>query len=54
VVPSHLADSGLFDFIGLTQQTIVEEGATAFDPVELPSAPRAETVRLIRPGADED
>jgi tRNA 2-thiocytidine biosynthesis protein TtcA len=54
VVPSHLADSGLFDFIGLTQQTIVEEGDTAFDPVELPSAPRAETVRLIRPGADED
>ena len=54
VVPSHLADSRLFDFIGLTQQTIVEEGDTAFDPVELPSAPRAETVRLIRPGADED
>jgi tRNA 2-thiocytidine biosynthesis protein TtcA len=54
VVPSHLADSRLFDFIGLTQQTIVEEGDTAFDPVELPAAPRAETVRLIRPGADED
>jgi tRNA 2-thiocytidine biosynthesis protein TtcA len=54
VVPSHLADSRLFDFIGLTQQTIVEEGDTAFDPVELPATPRAETVRLIRPGADED
>ncbi|MDX9884082.1 tRNA 2-thiocytidine(32) synthetase TtcA [Thauera sp.] len=54
VVPSHLADQRLFDFVGLTQQTVVEEGDTAFDPVELPAAPRAETVRLIRPGAHED
>ncbi|MDI3514500.1 MAG: tRNA 2-thiocytidine biosynthesis protein TtcA [Rhodocyclaceae bacterium] len=54
VVPSHLADARLFDFVGLTQQTVVEEGDTAFDPVELPAAPRAETVRLIRPGALED
>lgn len=54
VVPSHLADARLFDFVGLTQHTVVEEGDTAFDPVELPAAPRAETVRLIRPGALED
>ncbi len=54
VVPSHLADARLFDFVGLTQHTVVEEGDSAFDPVELPAAPRAETVRLIRPGALED
>ncbi len=36
VVPSHLADQRLFDFTGLTQQTEVEEGDTAFDPPELP------------------
>ena len=26
VVPSHLADARLFDFVGLTQHTVVEEG----------------------------
>ena len=54
VVPSHLADARLFDFVGLTQHTVVTEGDTAFDPIELPAAPRAQTVRLLRPGADED
>ncbi len=54
VVPSHLADSRLFDFVGLTQQTRVEEGDTAFDPVALPAAPHAQTVRLIRPDAEGD
>ena len=54
IVPSHLADSRLFDFVGLTQHTVVDEGDTAFDPIELPAAPRAQTVRLLRPGADED
>ena len=54
VVPSHLADARLFDFIGLTQQTVVEEGDTAFDPLELPAAPRTETVHLLRAGARED
>ncbi len=53
VVPSHLADARLFDFVGLTQQTVVEEGDTAFDPIELPP-PRAETVHLFRPGEAMD
>jgi len=46
VVPSHLADSRLFDFAGLTRQTPVDEGDTAFDPVDLPPAPSA-TVRFF-------
>ena len=54
VVPSHLADARLFDFVGLTQQTVVDEGDTAFDPIELPAAPSLQTVRLLRPGAHED
>ena len=54
VVPSHLADARLFDFVGLTQHTVVDEGDTAFDPIELPAAPSTQTVRLIRPGAYED
>ena len=54
VVPSHLADARLFDFVALTQHTVVAEGDTAFDPIELPAAPRTQTVRLLRPGADED
>ncbi len=37
VVPSHLADRELFDFVGLTRDTVVAEGDTAFDPPELPS-----------------
>jgi len=32
VVPSHLLDSSLFDFQGLTRDTEVEEGDIAFDP----------------------
>ncbi len=36
VVPSHLADSELFDFAGLTNQTLVAEGDTVFDRPELP------------------
>ncbi len=46
VVPSHLADARLFDFVGLTQQTQVEEGDTAFDPVELPK-PAAQAVQFL-------
>ncbi|MDD3676855.1 MAG: tRNA 2-thiocytidine(32) synthetase TtcA [Thauera propionica] len=46
VVPSHLADPRLFDFVGLTQQTKVEEGDTAFDPVELPK-PAAQAVQFL-------
>jgi len=45
-VPSHLADPRLFDFVGLTQQTKVEEGDTAFDPVELPK-PAAQAVQFL-------
>jgi tRNA 2-thiocytidine biosynthesis protein TtcA len=36
VVPSHLADNQLFDFRGLSRDTVVVEGDTVFDPVELP------------------
>jgi tRNA 2-thiocytidine biosynthesis protein TtcA len=36
VVPSHLADIGLFDFPGLTLDTPVEEGDIVFDSIELP------------------
>ncbi|WP_018410294.1 tRNA 2-thiocytidine(32) synthetase TtcA [Methyloversatilis thermotolerans] len=36
VVPSHLADARLFDFAGLAPGSAVEEGDTAFDPLELP------------------
>lgn len=36
VVPSHLADNGLFDFRGLTLDTEVDEGDIAFDSPELP------------------
>ncbi|MBS0544161.1 MAG: tRNA 2-thiocytidine(32) synthetase TtcA [Proteobacteria bacterium] len=46
VVPSHLADGKLFDFAGLTQQTRVEEGDTAFDPPEFPR-PAGEAVRFF-------
>ena len=53
VVPSHLADRRLFDFVGLTQQTIVEEGDTAFDPPELPVAPQSATISLLRLGQSE-
>ena len=48
VVPSHLADKHLFDFIDLTQQTVVAEGDTAFDPLELPQ-PSTQTVQLPPP-----
>ena len=36
VVPSHLADTQLFDFPGLTLDTPVAEGDTAFDMPEMP------------------
>ncbi len=53
VVPSHLADSRLFDFVGLTQHTVVEEGDTAFDPPELPDRTLGASVHAVprwRPG----
>ena len=50
VVPSHLADPRLFNFVGLTQQTVVEEGDTVFDPLELPQ-PSTQTVQF-RPPAE--
>ncbi|MBU0600820.1 MAG: tRNA 2-thiocytidine(32) synthetase TtcA [Gammaproteobacteria bacterium] len=37
VVPSHLADGRLFDFAGLRQGSVVDEGDTVFDPPELPT-----------------
>ena len=36
IVPSHLADTNLFDFRNLTLDTPVEEGDTVFDPPEMP------------------
>lgn len=54
VVPSHLADSRLFDFVGLTQQTVVEEGDTAFDPPELPDRTLGASVRLFRAGDPDE
>jgi tRNA 2-thiocytidine biosynthesis protein TtcA len=36
IVPSHLADSTLFDFKGLTLEHPVKEGDTLFDAPELP------------------
>ena len=50
VVPSHLADQRLFDFVGLTQNTVVEEGDTAFDPPELPDRTLGASVTLFRAG----
>jgi tRNA 2-thiocytidine biosynthesis protein TtcA len=35
VVPSHLADNSLFDFRGLTLDTLVDEGDIAFDAPDL-------------------
>ena len=45
VVPSHLADTALFDFANLTRDTVVAEGDIAFDRPEMPSV--APGVRLI-------
>jgi tRNA 2-thiocytidine biosynthesis protein TtcA len=36
IVPSHLADNGLFDFRNLTLDTPVEEGDIAFDTPDIP------------------
>jgi tRNA 2-thiocytidine biosynthesis protein TtcA len=49
VVPSHLADSGLFDFRGLTLDTPVDEGDIAFDPPEIPLA-GAVPITIAAPG----
>lgn len=38
VVPSHLADNGLFDFQGLTLDSEVDEGDIAFDSPDIPLA----------------
>lgn len=38
IVPSHLADNGLFDFRNLTLDTPVEEGDIVFDAPEMPIA----------------
>ena len=54
VVPSHLADARLFDFVGLTQHTVVEEGDTAFDPPELPDRTLGASVTLFRAGDQEE
>jgi len=38
IVPSHLADTNAFDFVGLTLDSDVGEGDIAFDEPELPRA----------------
>ena len=50
VVPSHLADSRHFDFVGLDRDTAVDEGDTVFDPPEL-KLPASTVLRFF--GADE-
>ena len=46
VIPSHLADKSLFDFVGLTRNDEVAEGDTVFDPPELPSPMPAQPIQL--------
>nr|WP_230970535.1 tRNA 2-thiocytidine(32) synthetase TtcA [Nitrogeniibacter aestuarii] len=46
VIPSHLADKSLFDFVGLTRNDEVAEGDTVFDPPELPSPTLAQPIQL--------
>jgi len=46
VVPSHLADQKLFDFVGVDRNTTLDEGDIAFDPQPLPDGSR-EIVRLF-------
>jgi tRNA 2-thiocytidine biosynthesis protein TtcA len=46
VVPSHLADSSLFDFKALTRDTVVDEGDTAFDTPEFPAS-AAGAIRIV-------
>lgn len=40
VVPSHLADQKLFDFVNVDQNTKLDEGDIAFDREPLPTAPK--------------
>lgn len=46
VIPSHLADKSLFDFVGLTRNDEVAEGDTVFDPPELPSQTPVQPIQL--------
>lgn len=50
VVPSHLSDQRLFDFIGLDQVGFSGEGDTAFDPPSLPQAAPTTLQVLNAPG----
>ncbi|HRP76206.1 MAG TPA: tRNA 2-thiocytidine(32) synthetase TtcA [Rhodocyclaceae bacterium] len=52
VVPSHLADSSLFDFKGITRDTVVDEGDTAFDAPEFPAS-AAGAIRIVGPALVE-
>ncbi len=47
VVPSHLADRDLFDFVGLTTDTLVDEGDIAFDPPDLPAPATAMPISWV-------
>lgn len=50
VVPSHLADSNLFDFKGLTRDTLVAEGDIAFDPPTLPTPASPLSIAVLNGG----
>jgi tRNA 2-thiocytidine biosynthesis protein TtcA len=52
VVPSHLADNGQFDFVGLkTQSMPFENGDIGFDPPELntPATNNLDKLHVIAP-----
>ncbi len=53
VVPSHLTDAALFDFKGLTRDTVVTEGDIAFDPPPSMSATRVVATLLRADGGQE-
>ena len=53
VVPSHLADPALFDFKGLTRDTMVAEGDIAFDRPEL-AAGRPGAIRIAPESMTDD
>ncbi len=54
IVPSHMQDSTLFDFKGLSRDTPVAEGDIAFDAPEIPPASRLVPIANISEGRERD
>lgn len=51
VVPSHLADTGLHDFVNLAATGEADpDGDTVFDPPEFPAAPSAFPLKVVEAG----